>query len=415
MPGSRPTLLVVGAGDRGTVYSTFVQEHPHLGQVVAVADIDVTARQRFAQQHAIPPGRQFGDWREALASDTGANAVVLTTQDRLHTAPAVAFVAAGYHLLLEKPMAPTAAECREVVAAVERAGVHFAVAHVLRYTAYTRRLVGAIRDGAIGEVVGVQRLEPVGWWHFAHSYVRGSWRREAESSSILLAKCCHDLDWIRHVVGAPIESVSSFAGRFEFRAERRPQGAADRCLDCQVEPECPYSATRLYVGRAAAGDFGWPVSVVTPEASRTAVIDALRQGPYGRCVYSCDNDVPDHQVVNLKLAQGRCCSFTMSAFTPFSARRSIVFGTRGWLVGDGEQLEHVDFVSGRRQQLALTPTTGRHGGGDDALMRAFLTAVADDDPSALLTGPRETLETHLAVFAAERARHENRVVELDEA
>ncbi len=312
-------------------------------------------------------------------------------------------------------MAPSANECRAIAAAVERAGIVFAVAHVLRYTPYTRRLVAAISAGAIGTVVGVQRLEPVGWWHFAHSYVRGNWRREVDSSPILLAKCCHDIDWIRHVVGAPIEAVSSFASRFEFRPERRPAGAADRCVTCTIESRCPYSARRLYLERASAGDFAWPVSVVTHERTPAAVLHELERGPYGRCVYASDNDVPDHQVVNLELAGGRCCSFTMSAFTPFTGRRSTVFGTHGWLSGDGERLDHVDFLTGEHRELDIETSSGRHGGGDDALMRSFLTAVANRDPTALLSGARETLETHLAVFAAERARRERRVVRVTDA
>ena len=413
-PARHPSLLVVGAGDRGTVYSEFVRSHPDLGQVVAVADVNPAARARLADAHQIPTHRRFEHWRAALATDRFADAVVIATQDRIHAEPALAFAGAGWHILLEKPMAPTAAECRAIVEAVERSGVVFAVAHVLRYTPYTQRLVGLVRSGAIGALVGVQRLEPVGWWHFAHSYVRGNWRREDESSSVLLAKCSHDLDWIRYVVGTRCEAVSSFAGRFEFRPERRPDGAADRCVDCGVEPNCPYSASRLYLARTRQGDFGWPVSVIVAEPTEAAVDAALRRGPYGRCVYACDNDVPDHQVVNLQFAGGRCCSFTMSAFTPFVGRRSTIFGTHGWLVGDGQHIEHVDFVSGQRKEIDVEAGTDRHGGGDHALMRAFLTAVANDDPSALLCGPRETLESHLSVFAAERARNDNCVVRLDE-
>ena len=412
--GRRPALLVVGAGDRGATYASFVRDHPELGRVVAVADVDPVARGRVAKQHRLPHDRQFGDWREALTAGMLADAALITTQDRLHAAPAIAFAEAGYHILLEKPMAPTAGECRAIVSAVERAGVLLAVAHVLRYTPYTQRIVSAIRDGAIGDVVGVQRLEPVGWWHFAHSYVRGNWRSEAGSSSILLAKCCHDLDWIRYVVGVPVHAVSSFAHRFEFRPEKRPPAAADRCVDCSIEGDCAYSAKRLYLGRLSAGDLGWPLSVVSSDPSPETVVDALRHGPYGRCVYACDNDVPDHQVVNLELDGGRCSSFTMSAFTPFTGRRSVVFGTRGWLVGDGEHLEHFDFLTGEQRRLEVESSRGRHGGGDDALMRAFLMAVATRDSAALLSGPRETLETHLAVFAAELARHEHRVVTLDE-
>jgi len=141
-----------------------------------------------------------------------------------------------------------------MVEAVERAGVIFAVVHSLRYMPYTDALVRLLGEGRIGRLVSVQHLEPVGAWHFAHSYVRGNWRREDQSSSLLMAKCCHDLDWLSHIIGARPTRVASFGGLTHFRPEHRPTGAAERCLDCAVEPDCPYSAPRLYL--SCLGDSG---------------------------------------------------------------------------------------------------------------------------------------------------------------
>jgi predicted dehydrogenase len=261
-------------------------------------------------------------------------------------------------------------------------------------------------------VVGAERLEPVGYWHFAHAYVRGHWRREDCSSSVLLAKCCHDLDWLRYVMGVPCLRVSSFAGLHHFRPEQRPRGAGDRCLDCGIEPECPFSAVALYLGELERGNQGWPVHVVALEPTVDAVREALRDGPYGRCVYACDNDVPDHQVVNLEFQGARFASFTMSAFTPQRHRITRVFGTHGWVVDDGSRLEHYAFRSGQTEVIEVAGTGDRHGGGDDRLLGAFLEAVGRRDPSLLLSGPDETLESHLLVFAAEQARREGRVVDM---
>ena len=141
-----------------------------------------------------------------------------------------------------------------IAEAVERAGVVAAVAHVLRYTPYTRLVRRLLDEGAVGEVVSVEHLEPVGFFHHAHSYVRGNWRREDEAGPMLLAKCCHDLDWLSHVVGARCEAVSSFGSLGRLRPEAKPEGAADRCLDCAIEPGCPYSARRIYLEPAERGD-----------------------------------------------------------------------------------------------------------------------------------------------------------------
>ena len=78
------------------------------------------------------------------------------------------------------------------------------VAHVLRYSAVNRRLKRMIQDGVIGDIQTIQHREPVGSWHFAHSFVRGNWRKESESAPVLLTKCCHD---VSHKPKARLESV----------------------------------------------------------------------------------------------------------------------------------------------------------------------------------------------------------------
>jgi predicted dehydrogenase len=407
-------VLVVGAGDRGSGYADYLRVHPEAGRVVAVAEPDPGRREHFAARHGLERRLVFPDWQAALHAGRVAQAVLICTQDREHVAPAVAFARAGWDILLEKPMATTPEGCRAVARAVAESDVLFGVCHVLRYAPATVALKQLIDAGGIGDVVGAERLEPVGYWHFAHAYVRGNWRREAGSSSVLLAKCCHDLDWLRYVMGVPCLRVSSFAGLHHFRPERRPRGAGDRCLDCSIEPDCPYSALALYLGELERGNQGWPVHVVALEPTSNAVREALRHGPYGRCVYACDNDVPDHQIVNLEFAGERYASFTMSAFTPQRHRITRVFGTHGWVVDDGSRLEHHTFRNGRTEVIEVSGADGRHGGGDDRLLGAFLEAVARRDPSLLSSGPDETLESHLLVFAAEQARREGRVVDLAE-
>ncbi|MDA0335455.1 MAG: Gfo/Idh/MocA family oxidoreductase [bacterium] len=411
------TIAVIGAGSRGSGYARYAAEHPDQARIVAVAEPRNAYRERLAAQHSIPSQQVFTDWQDAAAAPKLADAVLICTQDAMHVGPALAFARAGYHILLEKPMATDEAGCRQIVAAVRQAGVQFAVAHVSRYTPYTQRLKAIIDAGAIGDLVCLQRLEPVGYWHQAHSFVRGNWRNEAESSFMLLAKSCHDLDWIRHIMGVPCQAVSSFGSLQHFRAEEAPEGAAQRCLDCGVEADCPYSARRYYLDKLASGHTGWPLDVLTPEPTVATVTAALREGPYGRCVYHCDNDVVDNQVVNLEFAGGRSASFTMTAFTEAAGRRTEIFGTRGHIRGDGQHLNVFDFLSNETQHIDTAATDasilGGHGGGDFGLMAGFLRAITEDDATHILSGPEETLETHLMVFAAERARHERRVVDVE--
>jgi predicted dehydrogenase len=402
------TFAVVGAGQRGSGYAEWLAARPDRARVLAVAEPRTHQREEFARRHGIPPERAFRSWQELAAAPRLADAAIVATLDSDHVGPAITLADNGYHLLVEKPLAPTEAECCELVHAVTDAGVLFAVCHVLRYRPYTRLLKRLIDEGRIGEVMSVQHLEPVGHWHYAHSYVRGNWRRSDLASFMLLTKSGHDIDWLRHVVGRPIERVSSFGSLTHFRRAEQPPGAADRCVSCQVEPDCPYSAPRLYFGMLRAGHRGWPVSVITDTITEAGVAAALRDGPYGRCVYACDNDVVDHQVVAMEFGGGVTATFTMTAFTPHLDRRTQVFGTRGYLDGTGETVSVHDFVTGDTTTHEV-PSAGQdaaagHGGGDAGLLDAFTTAVATGDASHILSGPAESLESHLAVFAAERAR-----------
>jgi predicted dehydrogenase len=403
-------LLVVGAGQRGRAYARHAVRSG-AGRVVAVAEPDPGRRDRFAREFGLPADRVFDSWAELHGRERLADAAIVATQDRDHEEPAVLLAGQGYHLMLEKPMAPMAGPAARIAEAVQRAGILFAVCHVLRYTAYTDVVKGVLDSGRIGRVVSIQHLEPVGWWHHAHSFVRGPWRDTASSSPMLLAKSCHDIDWLLYLAGQPARRVSSFGGLSHFRPAEKPAGAADVCLDCPVEPDCPYSAKRLYFARLADDPDGWPLSVVTPVATEEALVAALRSGPYGRCVYNGDNDVVDHQVVTMELADGATVSFTMTAFTPYEQRKTRIFGTHGYLEGDGARLRVVDFRTGAEELVEVAESTSAdHSGGDQALVDAFLAAVATGDAGLIRSDAATSLAGHRVVWAAEQARLTGTVV-----
>lgn len=418
---NRPvTAIVVGAGGRGMTYAAFSQAHPDRLKIVGAAEPREWNRQYMANTYDLPDENLFRDWHELAGRAPLADFAIISTQDAMHVEPAVALAQAGYAILLEKPMAPTEADCVKIVDAVKKHGSLFAVCHVLRYTGYTQALKSFIDTGVIGDVISIQHLEPVGYWHQAHSFVRGNWRNAQESSPMLLAKSCHDLDWIRYIMDEPCLSVSSFGALNHFKKSQKPPQAGDatRCLHCSYEPECPYSAKKIYLGRVAEGHTGWPVDVLTPEPTLESVTDALENGPYGRCVYECDNDVVDHQVVNMRFENEKTAVFTMTAFNKAGHRKTRIFGTRGEIYGDGDKFEHFDFLTDRTQvietQASDSSILGGHGGGDYGLMDRFVRAVAENDPGLILSGANESLETHRMVFRAERARLENSVVNISD-
>ena len=412
-------LLIIGAGERGSVYAGYAAKHPNRCRVVGVAEPRQSARQRLADAHGIPLEHQFADWRDAVALPAFANAATVTVQDSMHADVAIPLAQKGYHLLLEKPMATSAADCEAIAAAINDQGLMCAVAHVLRYTPYTKKLKDLLKRDSIGDIVNVQHLEPVGYWHQAHSFVRGNWGKEAESTFMLMAKSCHDIDLLAYLIDQPCSMVSSFGGLQHFKRDVMPEGASGRCLECQVEPECPYSAKKIYLDAVKAGHSSWPVSVITEDRTPKGVLEALRSGPYGRCVYACDNDVVDHQVVNLQFKNGVTASFTMTGFTEAQQfRKTRIFGTHGQIVGDGDTISVHTFLTEETiaydMKLLYGETTDGHGGGDHALMDHFVRAIAEKSPHLILSPIDESLATHRVVFAAETSRRQGKTIQLRE-
>ncbi len=402
------TLALVGAGNRGaSVYGAYALRHPDEARVVALAEPDRVRRERVAAAHGISAETAFGDWPELFAAGRLADAVVIATPDALHPAAVKAALAVGYDVLLEKPIAPDLAGVLDVVTAARDASGKVTVAHVLRYTAFFRTLKGLLDEGRIGQLTHIQHTENIGHWHFAHSYVRGNWRKEAEASPMILAKACHDLDLIRWLVGRPCERLSSYGALSHFRSENAPAGSVERCTDgCVVERECPYSAPRIYLERFG-GAPGWPNEVLTEAPNEHSVRRALETGPYGRCVYRCDNDVPDNQTVALSFEGGVSASLTVSAFTERNTRTVHLMGSHGEIIGDLERGELLvnDFKSGRSEVVRTVSGSG-HVDGDDALMRDFLARLRGGAAGAGLTDLSVSVESHLMAFAAERARRE---------
>lgn len=418
-PMKRPlTLAILGAGARGSAYADLAAKRPDTARVVAVAEPRRQVRDAFTAKHHIGEDHRFDHWRELLDLPRVADVAVIAILDADHVEAAVTLADLGYQLLLEKPMATDEAGCLKIAEAAQRNGTALALAHVMRYTPYTVKLKQLLLEGAIGDIVSLQHLEPIGYYHFAHSFVRGNWRREEDSSPLLLAKSCHDIDWITDVVGRKVARVSSFGSLTHFRPEAAPDGATDRCITCPLQDTCAYSATRLYrTGLREGGTKQYFTKIMTAGPLTEAAVTAeLAEGPYGRCVYHSDNDVPDHQVVNMDFDGGVTASFTLTAFTPLENRHTKIFGARGQITGDGRYIEVYDFLHETRTtydtSLNGSSAAEGHAGGDEAMFNAYLDALHSGRPELIVSGIEASLDSHRVVFAAERARTTGAVIEM---
>ena len=409
--------VLLGAGQRGRhVYGAYASRHPNRLRFVAVADPDEQRRHRFGEEHTIPLSRRFGDWPEMLAAEI-APACVIATPDRHHADPAIAALERGLHVLLEKPVAHTLEDSGRVLEAARGGPGRLTVGHVLRYTPFFFTLNRLVGSGRLGDLVTVEHREDVPYWHMAHSFVRGNWARTAGATPMIVQKCCHDFDllaWNLEAAapGTRVTRMQSFGSLLHFRPENAPRGATCRCVDpCPAAPGCPFDARRLYLDPATTG---WPVHTITDDLSIEGRNRALREGPYGRCVYTAGSDVVDHQTVSMELSSGATAVLTMNGHAARPARVARYHGTRGSLVaiaGETRMIEFADHLGGGAEQVPIKAAAGGHGGGDLGLIEGFLDSLETASPSK--TGAETWFESHLLAFGAEEARLRGGTLDLD--
>lgn len=410
------TAILIGAGNRGAeAYASYALKFPGELSFVGVAEPREAYRREFAAKHGIEEKYAVADWKELLSFPRLADWVLICTQDHMHMEPMEKAMELGYDILCEKPISPSKAE---LLALKEKAASYkglLSVAHVLRYSPFFRKIKEIISSGILGELVNIQHMESVGFWHMAHSFVRGNWANSRESCPMILAKCCHDFDILLYLVEKKCQRVSSFGRLSHFRKENAPQGAPERCTDgCMYRDTCPFFAPRFYEEHPRAEADGFR-KVVAMGESKEELLEALKTGPYGRCVYHCDNDVVDHQVVNLEFEGGLTASVTMSAFTHLCERSITIQGTRGELTGKMEEdrLEVVDFATGNRQIWRLnTPRVG-HSGSDSSMMKELVMLIGSGRQDESVSKAIEAIDSHLIAFAAEESRLQGgKVIEL---
>jgi predicted dehydrogenase len=409
-------LVMVGAGNRGYLaYGAFAERNPGEARFVAVAEPDDARRARFADAHRIPAERQFRSWEELAGRPPLAPALINATLERTHRASTLGLLAAGYEMLLEKPIATTPGEVLEIAAAAESHGRLLQVAHVLRFAPFFVAIRDLVASGRLGDIVSVDWRENIVYWHFAHSYVRGNWGNTGRAGPMILTKCCHDLDLLVWMFGR-CERLSSSGSLTHFVRESAGPEIPERCTDgCPIAEACPHFAPRVYLDRLRENPASFAMAAMTLDRTPEGVMRALQTGPYGRCVYRSDNDAVDHQVVLMRFAGGLSVSLTMQGCSHVEGRTVRIDGTRATLLANESrgEMEIHDHRTGETERVAKPLGVGGHGGGDDGLMRAFVGAIRGGQGPGVLTSAREAVASHLMAFAAEQARLSGESVDLE--
>ena len=407
--------IVIGAGSRGNAYGGYALEFPQELNVVGIAEPDPVRRDLFVKRHQIAPEMIFHDWQSLLDSGRAkARSIINCTMDRFHFDSTMRMLDMGYDVLLEKPMTPVPEENIRLVRKAEETGRLLQICHVLRYTPFWQALRDVVQSGALGRIVSVTHRENLAYYHMAHSFVRGNWRSQASSGPMILSKCCHDFDILLWILQKPVVHLNSFGSMIHFRPENAPEGAPLRCTDgCPAAETCKYEATRIY---ARAGS-GWPQNAVTYIPTPEARLEQLKTDWYGRCVYHCDNDVVDHQTVNMELDDGATVTLVMNGQGDEECRTMRWDGTKATLYGKfsarGDEIRLHRHLSGEVEELpVIARDSSGHGGGDFGIVSSFIKALKGEADDSITTA-RESLESHLLAFAAEESRLTKTVINME--
>ncbi|MCX4273779.1 MAG: Gfo/Idh/MocA family oxidoreductase [Acetatifactor sp.] len=405
------TVVIAGAGGRGRLtYAPYSKKFPEQMKLVAAADRIPARLEEMRREYGLAEEHCFSTVEEMFAQPRLADMAFICTQDAEHVRHACLALEKGYDLLLEKPVSADGGECRRLLQKAEELGRNVTVCHVLRYAPFYQKLKELLEEGTLGRVISIQASENVGYWHQAHSFVRGNWRRSGDTSPMILAKCCHDMDLLVWLTGSRCRRLSSVGSLSWFREENAPEGAPNHCMEgCPVKAECPFDAEKIYVTDPVTGydtnGAGWLQKAVMEQPTREGLLDTLHTSPYGRCVFRCDNDVVDHQSVTMEMENGVTVSFHMCGLNRDNHRTIHVMGTRGDITGNLEEETLVLHRFGGEVEtfhMDVKETISGHGGGDYRMLHDMF--LARSQGSGTLTSLRQSLESHYMALAAEQSR-----------
>jgi predicted dehydrogenase len=405
------SLVAIGAGNRMCKYLHYVELHPQEVKVIAVVEPDEIRRNRVAKMFNIDAGHCFGSYDAYFASGVKADVAFICTPENEHFKPCMQAIAQGYHVLLEKPIAQSLDECTQIAEAAKKANVIIGVCHVMRYHPYFMKIKEIIDSGTLGDVISVTHQAGVGIDRYAHCFVRGLWRKAESTNPFILAKCCHDVDFLLWILGSKCHQLSSFGSLRHFTAANAPAGSAERCVNCSVEKTCPYSAVNLYWRRR-----DWISNFDVPQGKtiEDAIKNELNNGAYGRCVFHCDNDVVDNQVLSMELKNHTTVNMTIAIFTQDDSRKTRISCADGEIVGDEKHLDVYHFNGSKKETYDFTESASQpfHAGSDLKIVEEFIHAVIGVN-EGFKTAIDQSIESHRVCFEAERSRLTGKTITMD--
>lgn len=423
------TVSLLGAGNRGLdTYAAIIRRELDDVKFICCVDADPDRLSQFQKRFEVPEEALYRSADEFFAKPRQSELLIIATHDTSHYVLAKKALERGYDLILEKPAALRVEELLELEELSDKLGRIVIVSHVLRYHKMWQLIKNTIDEGKLGKIVTISHHENIGHYHYAHSYARGSWRRKETSGPLVLTKSSHDIDLLYYLVGSRVKRVASFGSLSYFRPGNAPEGHGERCESCTVRKDCRYEGERMYTS------FGGFYPLFTKNIyTREAVKAGLSSTDYGRCIYTMDNDVVDHQSSILEFENGVSVTFNLNAFTRRMHRFIKVMCEYGEITADERNVEvstfelqplfrgfighmlHFDRKIIKRTKLYkpwdLSKYFG-HGGADRLFVKSVFESYRLKKES--ITPISQSVHSHIVALALEEARVTGKTVLIDE-
>lgn len=408
-------VAILGLGSRGaTTYGDYLITLNDV-KISAICDIDKDKLNFYQNKYHVEKKDCFLNSEDFFKAGKLADILIIATMDQDHYSQAMKALDLKYHLLLEKPIALNLNQCLDIENKALKNNLYVVVCHVLRYSLFYKKIKEIVNSKILGNIININTTENVGYWHQAHSFVRGNWNNSNKTSPMILQKCCHDFDILNWIIDKKPLNVSSFGSLSLFKKENAPKDSSNYCYDCKIQNNCPYNAVKYYVDSIKNDkDLGWPYDVVVLNPTKDKVLAAIKNGPYGRCVYKCDNNVVDHQIVNIKYEDNITVTHTMCAFSKDCYRDIKIFATRGDLIANtlNNTIIYHTFVDNKEFVIdvsKLTNDLSGHMGGDKLMINELLKLI-NKETSQLDSSIEKSVLSHVIAFAAEESRINKGVV-----
>lgn len=400
------TIAILGLGARGGhIYANCLKNNKK-AKVVAVCDNNKEKVEKLKKFFDLSDDQCFLDQNELLKQKR-ADGIIIAHDDDDHYYSVMKALDLGYDILIEKPISPNPVECLEIAKKAMDLNKKVIVAHVLRYAPFYDEIKKTILSGKIGQIVDLAQTENVGYWHYAHSFVRGNWNNSNTSSPMILAKCCHDLDMINYLIDKRCLALSSIGSLKYFNKAHKPDGATHRCTDgCPYLDTCEYNAIKTYITNSTDNNNGWLSQYVSVDQSKESILNGLKTGPYGICVWDCDNNVVDHQSVLMQYEDEVTATLHMNIFSKDCFRELRISGTKGEIIAnDRENIIKINCWDGTHDIIdvnKICPNMIGHGNGDLVLTNRFVDMLSNE--SCQIDNIDQSVSSHINACAAEKSR-----------